>query len=61
MDAYYSARIAIPDYKLDHMPEHARLLPGMTVTSELVVGKRSVLSYIFWPLTKTMAESIREP
>ena len=39
----------------------ARLLPGMTVTSELVVGKRSVLSYIFWPLTKTMAESIREP
>jgi len=60
-EAYYTARIAMAAYKLDHMPAHARLLPGMTVTTEMVVGSRSVLSYIFWPLTKTMAESIREP
>lgn len=60
-DAYYSSRVAITSYALDNMPAHARLLPGMTVTSELVVGKRSVLSYLFWPLTKAMNESIREP
>ena len=61
VDAYYSSRVAITSYQLDNMPEHARLLPGMTVTAELVVGKRSVLSYLFWPLTKAMSESIREP
>lgn len=60
-DAYYSARVEFAGYALDNMPAHARLLPGMTVTTELVVGKRSVLSYLFWPLTKAMDESIREP
>jgi HlyD family secretion protein len=60
-DAYYSSRVEVTSYALDNMPAHARLLPGMTVTAELVVGKRSVLSYLFWPLTKAMSESIREP
>lgn len=60
-DAYYSSRVEVTSYKLDNMPAHARLLPGMTVTTELVVGQRSVLSYLFWPLTKAMSESIREP
>jgi hemolysin D len=60
-DAYYSARVEFASYALDKMPAHARLLPGMTVTTELVVGERSVLSYLFWPLTKAMSESIREP
>jgi HlyD family secretion protein len=60
-DAYYRSRVEITNAQLENMAEHARLLPGMTVTSELVVGKRSVLSYLFWPLTKAMNESIREP
>ena len=38
-----------------------RLLPGMTVSAEIVVGKRSVISYLIWPLTKAMDEAIREP
>ncbi|WP_418319358.1 HlyD family type I secretion periplasmic adaptor subunit [Piscinibacter sakaiensis] len=60
-DGYYSTRVAFTTYALDNMPAHARLLPGMAVTAEMVVGKRSVLSYLFWPLTKAMNESIREP
>jgi HlyD family secretion protein len=36
-------------------------LPGMTLSAEIVVGKRSVMSYLIWPLTKAMDESIREP
>jgi hemolysin D len=31
------------------------------VTAEILVGKRSVMSYILWPLTKAVGESIREP
>ena len=34
---------------------------GMTLTAEILVGKRSVLSYLLWPLTKAAKESIREP
>jgi HlyD family secretion protein len=43
------------------MPESGRLLPGMTVTSEIVVGKRSVISYLLWPLMKATDEAISEP
>ena len=40
---------------------NAVLLPGMTVTAEILVGKRSVMSYLLWPLTKATKEAIREP
>ena len=60
-DAYYISRIALGKDRLKSMPEQARLLPGMTVSAEIVVGKRSVISYLLWPLTKALDESIREP
>ena len=61
LDAYYLSRIGFGNARLKKMPEQARLLPGMTVTAEIVVGKRSVISYLLWPLTKALDESIREP
>ncbi|WP_227544631.1 HlyD family type I secretion periplasmic adaptor subunit [Sapientia aquatica] len=61
MDGYYLSRIHLNTVRLKGMQKGARLLPGMTVTAELNVGKRSVMSYILWPLTKALNESIREP
>ncbi len=61
LDAYYLSRIGYGDAKLRRMNAQSRLLPGMTVTAEIVVGTRSVMSYLLWPLTKAMDESIREP
>ncbi|MEI6415110.1 MAG: HlyD family type I secretion periplasmic adaptor subunit [Pseudomonadota bacterium] len=61
LDAYYLSRIDFGDSRLAKMSSGARLLPGMTVTAEIVVGKRSVISYLLWPLTKALEESIREP
>ncbi|MGO4382524.1 HlyD family type I secretion periplasmic adaptor subunit [Pseudoduganella sp. RAF53_2] len=60
-NAYYLSRIAIPNQNLKKMEPGQRLLPGMTLSGEIVVGKRSVMSYLLWPLTKAMNESIREP
>lgn len=61
MDAYYGGRITLGTAHLDDMPPNATLLPGMTLTAEILVGKRSVLSYLLWPLTKAAKESLREP
>ncbi|MGZ5052714.1 MAG: HlyD family type I secretion periplasmic adaptor subunit [Methylobacter sp.] len=61
MDSYYKSRISLGDSRLKRMPEQARLLPGMTLTAEIVVGKRSVLSYLLWPLTKALDEAMQEP
>jgi HlyD family secretion protein len=61
LDAYYLSRISFTGSALRNMNEKMRLLPGMTLSAEIVVGKRSVMSYLLWPLTKAMNESIREP
>jgi hemolysin D len=53
-------RVSFGNAQLKNMNK-SRMLPGMTVTAEIVVGKRSVMSYLIWPLTKALDESIREP
>jgi hemolysin D len=61
MDAFYTSRIRLKSARLKNMPNHSKLLPGMTLTAEVVVGKRSVMSYLLWPLVRTLNESVREP
>ena len=60
-DAFYLGRVSLGSEKLKNMPPQAKLLPGMTLSAEIVVGKRSVMSYLLWPLHKTVDESIGEP
>ncbi len=48
----------------DHLralPEGTRPIPGMSVTAEIKVGTRSVISYFIYPLIRGFDESIREP
>lgn len=61
LDAYYTSRIDFGTQQLKKMAPGARLLPGMTLSAEVAVGHRTVMSYLLWPLTKAMDESIREP
>ncbi|MFN7835474.1 MAG: HlyD family type I secretion periplasmic adaptor subunit [Burkholderiaceae bacterium] len=60
-DAFYLSRIRPDGLRLKKMPSQARLLPGMTLSAEIVVGQRSVMSYLLWPLTKALHESLNEP
>jgi hemolysin D len=60
-DAYYMSRVTLGAGALKNMLDSARMLPGMTLSAEVVVGQRSVLSYLAWPLTKGMSEAVREP
>ena len=60
-DAYYIARVAYDKVELRNTGSQSPLLPGMTLSAEIVVGKRSIMSYLLWPLTKALDEAIREP
>ena len=60
LDAYYMSRIPYTG-KLKKMTAGAQLLPGMTLSAEIVVGHRTVMSYLLYPLTRALDESIREP
>ncbi len=59
--SHYLARLVLTDTRLDNLKPDARLLPGMSLNAEVVVGDRSVMSYLVWPLTKGLNEAIREP
>ena len=68
-DAKGAAQITAPQYRVlvelreTHLrlPQgRAQLIPGMSVTAELKVGRRSVASYFLYPLLRGLDESIRE-
>jgi hemolysin D len=58
--AVYRARVALTSTTPGRLKEPLRLLPGMTMTAEIIVGQRTVLSYFLYPLTRAVDESIRE-
>lgn len=58
----YKARIKIPNpNQLEAVGEQFRLMPGMTATAEIKVGRRKVIEYFLYPLLRYMDRSIREP
>ena len=58
---FFRARVRLGDTKLPGAGEEVRLLPGMTVTAEIKVGRRTVISYFLYPLIRGLDDSIREP
>jgi len=60
LDTYYVSRIPYSG-ELKKLQPGAQLIPGMTVSAEIVVGHRTVMSYLLYPLTRALDESIREP
>ncbi|MDQ0559890.1 HlyD family secretion protein [Rhizobium mesoamericanum] len=58
---YFKARIPLVDPKLKGSDEPVRLLPGMTVSAEIMVGRRTVISYFLYPILRGLDSAIREP
>lgn len=58
----YKARIQLLDSNgLNNVPSNFRLMPGMSTTAEIKVGRRRVIDYFLYPLLRYADESIREP
>jgi HlyD family secretion protein len=57
---HYLARVSLEDTRLEHLPSPTRLLPGMTLTGEIVTGKRTVISCFLYPVIRVLDESFRE-
>ncbi|TNM63594.1 HlyD family type I secretion periplasmic adaptor subunit [Aliirhizobium smilacinae] len=58
---FFRARVALNDTRLRAPEEAVRLLPGMTVSAEIKVGRRTIISYILYPLIKGLDSALREP
>ena len=59
--AFFRARIALGPIDLQDIPKDFRLIPGMTATAEINVGKRTIVSYVLDPVIRLFDEGLREP
>jgi len=58
---FYRARIDVTRVKLRNLPADFTLVPGMTVTTDIVVGRRSIMRYLTEGALRNSAEGLREP
>jgi hemolysin D len=58
---FHQSEVSLNGTELHDQPAGTHLIPGMTVTAEINVGSRSVLSYFLYPLSSGLSESFREP
>jgi HlyD family type I secretion membrane fusion protein len=58
---YFKVRVAIKDVHLRNVPAGFRLIPGMTIAGDIMVGRRTILSYLVEGALRTGSEAMREP
>jgi HlyD family type I secretion membrane fusion protein len=58
---YFKAIVTVKDVTLRNVPADFRLIPGMTVTADVIVGKRTIMSYVINGALRTGSEAMREP
>lgn len=58
---FYRVRATLGAVRLTAVPPDFRLIPGLSLTAEIRVGSRRVITYLLYPLLKTFDESLREP
>ena len=60
-NTYFRARMSIDALKLHSLPDGFRVTPGMPVTADIKIGKRTVLAYLFARVMPVATEGLREP
>jgi hemolysin D len=60
-EPFYRSRITIDDVRLHAVPAGFRIAPGMPVTADIMIGKRTVLTYLLGRILPVASEAMREP
>lgn len=60
-EPFYRSRITIDDVRLHAVPAGFRIVPGMPVTADIMIGKRTVLTYLLGRILPVASEAMREP
>ena len=58
---YFKVHVRITEVKLHGLPKNFRLLPGDTLLGDVMVGQRSIMSYLMEGILRTTEEAMREP
>lgn len=57
---YYKVIVKIDKNYLGDNPKMNKILPGMTVTADIITSEKSLLTYLLKPITRTLDNSFRE-
>ena len=60
-NAFYRARLTLDEVQLHDTPPGFRLIPGMPVTADVKVGKRTLVSYLLSRVLPVFMDGMREP
>ena len=60
-NSVYRAEIEIVENNLVELPEGFKLMPSMSVAGNIKSGKRTVMTFLMFPVIKTLETSFREP
>ncbi len=58
---YFKVRVKVTNLELHDVPPRFRLIPGMTLVGDIMVGRRTIMSYLTETLLRQGAEAMREP
>jgi len=58
---YFKVRVKITGLNVRGVPQDFRLVPGMTLVADILVGRRTILSYLVEGALRTGSEAMREP
>jgi hemolysin D len=59
--AYFKVRVLVKKLFLHDVPKDFRMIPGMTLAGDVMVGKRTIMSYLTESILRTTSEAFREP
>ncbi|WP_407174838.1 HlyD family type I secretion periplasmic adaptor subunit [Bradyrhizobium sp. STM 3562] len=60
-EPFYRSRITIDNVQLHGVPAGFRIVPGMPVIADIMIGKRTVLTYLLGRIRPVASEAMREP
>jgi HlyD family secretion protein len=58
---WYRARVSLDQINLHDTPVGFHLIPGMPITADVLVGKRTLLQYFLSRVLPITQEGMREP
>jgi hemolysin D len=59
--AYYLGRVELGPIHFRNLDKPARLVPGMSMTAEIKIGQRTIMTYFLYPMMKALDEAGHEP
>jgi hemolysin D len=60
-EVFYRSRVTLDDMALHDVPAGFQIVPGMPVTADIKVGKRTVLAYLLGRIMLVTSEGMHEP